>query len=160
MRTQGTVSSGSGLIHAKRASQDLHSFFRARSSSHYLGHRPAALSHSTGDHMRTITLYIFITVTCAALPTPTQSLEDSHRSAGRRVAMEICSHCHRVAEGQHAPLPNTPSFIDIANMPSTTALSLRAFLQSSRHMTRMPNFIISRSDANAVIDYILSLKRQ
>ncbi|MGC1894051.1 MAG: c-type cytochrome, partial [Pseudolabrys sp.] len=107
--------------------------------------------------MRTNTFYIFITVTCAALPTPTQSLEDSHRS-GRRVAMEICSHCHRVAEGQRAPLPNTPSFIDIANMPSTTALSLRAFLQSSRHMTRMPNFIISRSDANAVIGYILSLK--
>jgi mono/diheme cytochrome c family protein len=134
-------------------------FFRARSSSHYLCHRAAALSHATGDHMRTITFYILITVTCAALPTPTQSLEDSHLS-GRRVAMEICSHCHRVAEGQRAPLPNTPSFIDIANMPSTTALSLRAFLQSSRHMTRMPNFIISRSDANAVIGYILSLKQQ
>ena len=119
----------------------------------------AALSHSTGDHMRHITFYIFITVTCAALPTPTLSLEDSHRSAGRRVAMEICSHCHRVAEGQRAPLPNTPSFIDIANMPSTTALSLKVFLRSN-HKRRMPNFIMSNAYTDDVVDYILSLKQR
>jgi cytochrome c len=109
--------------------------------------------------MRHITLYIFITVTCAALPTLTHSLEDSHRSAGRRVAMEICSHCHRVAEGQRAPLPNTPSFIDIANMPSTTALSLKVFLRSN-HKRRMPNFIMSNADTDDVVDYILSLKQR
>jgi mono/diheme cytochrome c family protein len=109
--------------------------------------------------MRHIAFYIFITVTCAALPTLTQSLEASHRSAGRRVAMEICSHCHRVAEGQHAPLPNTPSFIDIANMPSTTALSLKVFLRSN-HKRRMPNFIMSNADTNDVVDYILSLKQR
>jgi mono/diheme cytochrome c family protein len=109
--------------------------------------------------MRHITFYIFITVTCAALPTLTQSLEDSHRSAGREVAMEICSHCHRVAESQRAPLPNTPSFIDIANMPSTTALSLKAFLRS-KPKRRMPNFIMSNADNNDVVDYILSLKQR
>ena len=109
--------------------------------------------------MRHITFYIFITVTCAALPTLAQSLEDSHRSAGRLVAMEICSHCHRVAEGQRAPLPSTPSFIDIANMPSTTALSLKAFLRSN-HKRRMPNFIMSNADTDDVVDYILSLKQR
>jgi mono/diheme cytochrome c family protein len=119
----------------------------------------AALSHFTGDHMRHITFYIFITITCAALPTPTQSLEDTHRSVGRRVAMEICSHCHRVAEGQRAPLPNTPSFIDIANMPSTTAVSLKVFLRS-KHKRRMPNFIMSNADTDGVVDYILSLKQR
>jgi len=109
--------------------------------------------------MRHTTFYIFIAVTCAVLPTHAQSFEDSHRSAGRRLAMEICSHCHRIVEGQRAPLSNTPSFIDIANMPSTTALSLKAFLRSS-HKRRMPNFIMSSSDTNDVVDYILSLKQQ
>ena len=118
----------------------------------------AALNHFTGDDMRRITFYLFITVTSAVLPTPTQSLEATRHSAGRRVAMEICSHCHRVTEGQLAPLQNTPSFIDIANIPSTTALSLKVFLQSSHK--RMPNFIMSKSDTDDVVDYILSLKQR
>ena len=109
--------------------------------------------------MRHNTLYILIVVTCAALPTPAQSLESPQRSAGRRVAMEICSHCHQVAEGQRAPLPNAPSFVDIANMPSTTAPSLKAFLRS-KHKRRMPNFIMSNADTKDVVDYILSLKQR
>ena len=90
--------------------------------------------------MRHITFYIFVSGMCAALSTPTEALDDSNLPAGRQVAMEICSHCHRVAEGQRAPLPNAPSFIDIANMPSTTALSLKVFLRSTHK--RMPNFIM------------------
>ena len=43
-------------------------------------------------------------------------------------------------------------------MPSTTALSLKAFLRS-RHKRRMPDFIMSSSDTSNVVDYILSLKR-
>ena len=119
----------------------------------------AAPSHSTGDNIRHVTFYIFITVTSAALPTLARPLEDSHRSAGHRVAIEICSHCHQVAEGQRTPLSNTPSFTQIANMPSTTALSLKAFLRS-RHKRRMPDFIMSSSDTNDVVDYILSLKQR
>jgi mono/diheme cytochrome c family protein len=118
----------------------------------------AALSFSKGAYMRHIKFYIFITAMCAAVPTPAYSVEDSHGSAGRRVAMEICSHCHQVAEGQRAPLPNTPSFIAIANMPSTTALSLKVFLRSNH--SRMPNFIMSNADTDDVINYILSLKQR
>jgi mono/diheme cytochrome c family protein len=111
--------------------------------------------------MRGIIFYLFTAVIFAApVPALTQPLADNNQSPGHRVAMEICSPCHRVFEGQPAPVENVPSFIAIANLPSTTALSLRVFLQSSRHTTRMPNFIISRSDTNAVIDYILSLKRR
>ena len=47
---------------------------------------------------------------------------------------------------------------DIANRPSTTALSLKEFL-GSRHK-RMSDFILSRADADDVIAYILSLKRK
>jgi mono/diheme cytochrome c family protein len=110
--------------------------------------------------MHRITFY-FLAAAILAPPVParTQPIADNNR--GRQVAAEICSACHQVIEGQPTtPIKNVPSFIAIANMPSTTAPSLRLFLQSSRHTTRMPNFIISGSDANAVIDYILSLKRK
>jgi mono/diheme cytochrome c family protein len=111
--------------------------------------------------MRGIIFYLFTAATLAApIPALTQPRADNNQAPGRQVAMEICGSCHRVFEGQAAPVENVPSFIAIANMPSTTALSLRVFLQSSRHMTRMPNFIISKSDTDAVIDYILSLKRR
>ena len=51
-----------------------------------------------------------------------------------------------------------PDLTAIANLPSTTALSLRVFLQSS-HRT-MPNLIIGRADTDDLIAYILSLKRR
>lgn len=109
--------------------------------------------------MHRITFYFF---TAATLATPatalTEPLADNNRSPGRQVAMEICSSCHRVTAGQLAPVQDAPSFIDIAAMPSTTALSLKVFLRSNHK--RMPNFIISESDTNDVIDYILSLKQR
>ena len=108
--------------------------------------------------MQRIILYYSIAVACAALPAHAQAIADDHRSAGRQVAMEICSSCHRVADGQLSPVQNAASFIDIANMPSTTALSLKVFLRSNHE--RMPNFIISNSDADDVVDYILSLKQR
>jgi hypothetical protein len=42
-------------------------------------------------------------------------------------------------------------------MPSTTALSLKVFLNSSH--TNMPNVIIQPSDADEIVHYILGLKR-
>jgi hypothetical protein len=47
---------------------------------------------------------------------------------------------------------------DIANLRSTTAISLKAFLRSNH--SNMPNFIISSADTDDVIAYILSLKRK
>src|SRR5487761_2064230 len=82
---------------------------------------------------------------------------NSH-SLGRQVAMELCSSCHRVAEGQPRPDSNVASFFAIANLPSTTALSLKVFLRSNHK--GMPNLIVSESDADKLIDYILSLKRR
>jgi mono/diheme cytochrome c family protein len=116
------------------------------------------ISEHVSQLMRCIIFYLFIAVGCAVLPTHAQPIADDNRSAGRQVAMEICSSCHRVADGQPAPVQNVPSFIDIANMPSTTALSLKVFLRSNHK--RMPNFIISNSDADDVIDYILRLKQR
>lgn len=82
---------------------------------------------------------------------------DNRNSLGRQVAIELCSSCHRVFEGQSIPQQNVPSFFAVANLPSTTALSLKVFLRSNHK--QMPNLIISESDTDNVVEYILSLKR-
>ncbi len=79
-------------------------------------------------------------------------------AAGRRVAEAWCANCHRV--GPAGPGPTTdaaPAFAAIAAMPSTTALSLRAFLQTPH--ANMPDYRLSRADMDNVISYILGLRR-
>jgi mono/diheme cytochrome c family protein len=49
-------------------------------------------------------------------------------------------------------------FAEVAKLPSTTALSLRVFLQTSHK--NMPNFTLNRTEADDVIAYILSRKRK
>lgn len=49
-------------------------------------------------------------------------------------------------------------FAEVAQLPSTTALSLRVFLQTNHN--EMPNFTLKPSEADDIIAYILSLKRK
>ena len=79
-------------------------------------------------------------------------------AAGRELAREWCSACHIVAQGEGRNATDAvPSFIGVAQMPSTTATSLRVFLQSP-HL-RMPNFALTAEQTDDVIAYILSLRR-
>jgi mono/diheme cytochrome c family protein len=82
--------------------------------------------------------------------------QPGERAAGRRLATELCGDCHQVRQ----PFPSLhrypPSFEEIAKLPSTTRLSLKVFLQTNHRA--MPNFIISKSDTDNIIDYIVSLK--
>ena len=105
----------------------------------------------------TVSLSLFI---AAALAAPVEALAqpDNGHSLGRQVAIELCSSCHRVTEEQHLPGENVASFFAIANLPSTTALSLKVFLRSNHK--GMPNLIVSEPDTDKLIDYILSLKRR
>lgn len=68
-----------------------------------------------------------------------------------------CAECHDISRGGGAS-PNllAPRFYDVARHPSTTALSLRVFLQSMHR--RMPNFLLSARERDDIIAYILSLK--
>jgi mono/diheme cytochrome c family protein len=105
-------------------------------------------------HIAFLSLFI-----AAAFAVPVEALAqpDNDHSLGRQVAIELCSSCHRVAKGQPRPGENVASFFAIANLPSTTALSLKVFLRSNHK--GMPNLIVSESDSDQLIDYILSLKR-
>lgn len=79
--------------------------------------------------------------------------------AGRELAVKECSECHSISVEQRAMrLDQAPGFDEIADKTQTTAISLRAFLQSS-HPT-MPNFVLNESERDNVIAYILSLRQR
>jgi hypothetical protein len=50
-----------------------------------------------------------------------------------------------------------PSFQSIADLPSTTGISLNVFLHSNHN--NMPDFILSSTESADLIAYILSLKK-
>lgn len=78
--------------------------------------------------------------------------------AGRDYALRNCTNCHMVSPQQSTPARAAPSFQAIANMHSTTEMSLHAFL-STPH-PKMPNFIVPPRDAQDVTAYILSLRKR
>ncbi len=79
--------------------------------------------------------------------------------SGRRIAQTWCANCHRVGpSGPGATTDVAPAFAVIASMPSTTALSLRVFLQTPH--ANMPDYRLSRDQLDDVIAYILSLQRR
>ncbi len=76
--------------------------------------------------------------------------------SGRRFAGMWCGGCHQTGvDGARFGMIG-PVFRDVANLPSTTALSLRVFMQSS-HPT-MPNVQLTREETDDIVAYILSLK--
>jgi mono/diheme cytochrome c family protein len=86
-----------------------------------------------------------------------QSLESISIASGRQVATAMCANCHEISPTSNPKTVIGPKFDDIANLPSTTALSLKVFLRSTHN--QMPNFILPSADTDDVIAYILSLKR-
>ena len=78
-------------------------------------------------------------------------------AAGHRLAEAWCRTCH-VIEATTAGASNAaPDFVQVANLPSTTALSLKVFLRTSH--PSMPNLVLTPDQTDDVVNYILSLKR-
>ena len=73
---------------------------------------------------------------------------------GRQTATTLCVPCHQFNKTNR---DGPPSFVDVANMPSATALSLKVFLRSSHN--QMPNLIIPDAETDDLIAFILSLKQ-
>ena len=76
-------------------------------------------------------------------------------ATGRQIAKRWCSSCHEIGK---APVQNdvSPPFMAVARMPSTTTISLNAFLSTPHH--RMPDYSLTRQEIADVSAYILSLK--
>ena len=91
--------------------------------------------------------------------------DDALITKGRRFAELTCASCHVVsANQQFAPILRNPapSFDSIANKPTTTEASLRAFLTTT-HTTinnpnGMPNPQLADYQISEVTSYILSLR--
>lgn len=96
-------------------------------------------------------------VSRAGLPASASPTED-HRIRGWTVAAQLCSQCHVIGREPQEGGFVGPSFIGVADMPSTTGPALNVFLQS--HHDRMPSLRLDRDEMDAVIDYILSLKAE
>jgi cytochrome c len=99
--------------------------------------------------MRTATAML---LTLVALPAAAQS-----PGAGGALAERWCMGCHVIErEPSTAVAGGVPSFAAIAAKPSTTADSLGQYLSTAH--TYMPDFSLSRSEKNALVAYILSLR--
>jgi mono/diheme cytochrome c family protein len=128
---------------------------RIKDASHWACDKSSGIRRWRHRMRRTILGLLLLGL--AALPVQAQRLGDVQN--GATLARSWCANCHVVGRGP-GPSPTTgdaaPTFASIAAMPSTTALSLRVFLQTPHQ--RMPDFMISRNDTDDLIAYILSLR--
>lgn len=81
-------------------------------------------------------------------------------AAGETLAAAECASCHAVTRDAEAksPEPKAPRFLDVANMPSTTELSLKVFMRTPHR--NMPNLILSPQEIDSVAAYILGLRKK
>ena len=80
-------------------------------------------------------------------------------AAGQQLAETWCNTCHVVTSTpQRGASTGAPTFSAIARMPSTTPLSLRAFLQTPH--SGMPDLHLSRDEIDNLAAYLLSLRRK
>jgi cytochrome c len=117
--------------------------------------------------MRSIRFFFVVAAAGLAtqLPVSAEPLRGDLTS-GRQIATVQCSSCHQVLprlfpEGNvpsGADKDGPPNFQSIADLSSTTGLSLNVFLHSNHR--NMPNLILSPADSDDLIAYILSLKKQ
>ena len=78
-------------------------------------------------------------------------------AAGHKLAEAWCRSCHAIDATTAGTQAGAPDFIAVANMPSTTELSVKVFLQSSHRS--MPNLVLTPEQRDDLASYILSLKR-
>ena len=77
--------------------------------------------------------------------------------SGRNLALRICSDWHVVAEDQARPTTDSaPPFAAVVRDVAVTALSLRAFLQTSHK--DMPNLVLSPAETDDLVSYMLSIR--
>ena len=95
----------------------------------------------------------------AALPgAALAQMEPGDPISGQRLAASWCANCHRIAPGGPGPATDiAPSFAAIAALPSTTSMSLRAYLRTPH--ANMPDYRLSREELDDVVAYLLTARR-
>jgi mono/diheme cytochrome c family protein len=83
--------------------------------------------------------------------------DDRMLAEGRHLAEAWCTACHAIDLKAVGTANTAPDFVAVANLPSTTELSLKVFLRSNHR--NMPNLVLKPEQADNLAGYILSLKR-
>ena len=108
--------------------------------------------------MRWMILSCFVALALLAARSPgVAQPADGDPASGRQIATRLCSSCHHVLPIFLPDKADAPSFQSIADLPSTTGISLYVFLHSNHR--NMPDLIVSSAELNDLIAYILSLKK-
>ena len=106
-------------------------------------------------HCLTLLPGLVLAAVFAAGSARAQTFGDS--AEGRRLATTWCSGCHQIdPQTQVLTSDSVPSFQAIAAMPSTTSMSVRAFLSTSHKV--MPDFKLTDRQIDDLGNYILSLR--
>jgi mono/diheme cytochrome c family protein len=109
--------------------------------------------------MRSETLPYLVAATLLAAQFPVLAEpRDGDPASGRQLATKLCSSCHQVQPMTHSDKADPPSFQSIADLPSTTGISLNVFLHSNHR--NMPDFMFEGDESKDLIAYILSLKQK
>ncbi len=112
------------------------------------GH-PASRSHRCAT--------AFLALTALAVLSPRQAQAYGDPAAGHELATTWCSGCHQVdPRAQVLATDAAPSFQAIAALPSTTLLSIQAFLRTTHDV--MPNFRLTEPQIDNVGAYILEIR--
>jgi mono/diheme cytochrome c family protein len=101
----------------------------------------------------------FIAALVLTLIATAASAQDSpaNIAAGRQVVSKMCLGCHAERELGRTK-GGAPTFAAMAADPTVSEISLRVFLQTAH--VKMPNLILTESETNDVIGYILSFRER
>ena len=105
-----------------------------------------------------IMLSVAFAVVMATLQPLSAQSSRGDAASGRLYAMNWCTECHSVEPETAGTGRFAPDFTAIAKSPSTSGLSLKAFLRSD-HL-RMPNFVLKPAEADDLVAYIMSFRRR
>ena len=78
-------------------------------------------------------------------------------AGGQKLVQARCIMCHTVDGPVHPRGRQGPSLAAVAQMPSTTSMSLHAFLLTPH--PSMPNYQLAPQEVDDVVAYILSLRK-
>jgi mono/diheme cytochrome c family protein len=70
----------------------------------------------------------------------------------------VCGSCHAVTPGTLSPLPQAPTFPEIANRDGLTRETLTAYLRDAHNYPDIMDVGLTDADVALVTDYMLSLK--
>ena len=85
--------------------------------------------------------------------------KDTPEWRGEKFANNRCSRCHSVGFAETSPLPNAPSFSEIANTRDLTAATLAEWMENHENYPDEMYFQIPEEHIDDVVAYMVTLRR-